>query len=269
MKNKILLVAVIALILGGCDWVRSKLDLPTSKDIAAKKALIIQREMQLDSARNIKADSTSVIAVKDSSKSLMGEDSAEMSAATQRAEQQRIADEEAVRKLDAQQKAIQQQKAEQQKAEQLQKAAQQKVAQQQKLAQQQKVEQQKLAQQQKVARQQKMAQQRNVAAQQQKAVQQQMPQQQNVVAQKDTPSPLRYRYYLIVGSYKQAASVEKRLRQLRNMEANPVAIPLRNGLTMVSAVGFNSLQDAEAAVSDVSDIAPDAWVYSRAKGLHK
>src|SRR5574344_1590392 len=130
MKNKILLLAVIALILGGRDLVTSRLDLPTSKDISAKKALIIQREMQLDSARNVKTDSSAVMAVKDSSRSLMGEDSAEMSAATQKAEQQ--------------------------KAEQLQKAAQQKVAQQQKLAQQklaqqQKVEQQKLAQQQKIA----------------------------------------------------------------------------------------------------------------------
>ena len=53
------------------------------------------------------------------------------------------------------------------------------------------------------------------------------------------------------------------------MEADAVAIPLKNGLTMVSAVGFNSLEDAKSAMSDVKDIAPDAWIYSRARGLHK
>jgi len=61
MNNKILLVCVSAtLILGGCDWVRSRLDLPTSKDIAAKKALIVKREMQQDSQKNAKLDSGAV-----------------------------------------------------------------------------------------------------------------------------------------------------------------------------------------------------------------
>src|SRR5574344_1178553 len=237
MNNKILLVCMEAtLILGGCDWVRSRLDLPTSKDIAAKKALIIKREMQLDSQRNAKVDS-STVQVRDSASNAKAIAEAEADDA----------------RLEAQQKEVQAKMAQQQIAQQ---KEQQRIAQQK--------EQQRIAQQQKA---------RQVAAQpaahkQQPVAQPAAPQQQTAnvdVAQ----TQLKYRYYLIVGSYRQAASVEKRLRQLRNMEASPVAIPLKNGLTMVSAVGFNSLSDAKAAVSDVADLAPDAWVYSRASGLHK
>src|SRR5574344_2108070 len=255
MNNKILLVCMEAtLILGGCDWVRSRLDLPTSKDIAAKKALIIKREMQLDSQRNAKVDS-STVQVRDSASNAKAIAEAEADDA----------------RLEAQQKEVQAKMAQQQIAQQ---KEQQRIAQQkeqQRIAQQK--EQQRIAQQkeqQRIAQQQKA---RQVAAQpaahkQQPVAQPAAPQQQTAnvdVAQ----TQLKYRYYLIVGSYRQAASVEKRLRQLRNMEASPVAIPLKNGLTMVSAVGFNSLSDAKAAVSDVADLAPDAWVYSRASGLHK
>jgi hypothetical protein len=217
MNNKILLVCIAAtLILGGCDWVRSRLDMPTSKDIAAKKALIVKREMQLDSQRNAKLDS-SAVKVRDSASNAKAIAEAEADDA----------------QLEAQQKEVQAKMAQQQQA----------------------AQQQQLAKQQAAPKQQMVAQ--PAAPQQQTA---------NVdVAQ----TQLKYRYYLIVGSYRQAASVEKRLRQLRNMEASPVAIPLKNGLTMVSAVGFNSLSDAKAAVSDVADLAPDAWVYSRASGLHK
>src|SRR5574344_2186084 len=246
MNNKILLVCMEAtLILGGCDWVRSRLDLPTSKDIAAKKALIIKREMQLDSQRNAKVDS-STVQVRDSASNAKAIAEAEADDA----------------RLEAQQKEVQAKMAQQQIAQQ---KEQQRIAQQ---KEQQRIAQQK--EQQRIAQQQKA---RQVAAQpaahkQQPVAQPAAPQQQTVnvdVAQ----TQLKYRYYLIVGSYRQAASVEKRLRQLRNMEASPVAIPLKNGLTMVSAVGFNSLSDAKAAVSDVADLAPDAWVYSRASGLHK
>src|SRR5574344_2142878 len=237
MNNKILLVCIAAtFILLGCDWVRSRLDFLTSKDIAAKKALIIKREMQLDSQRNAKLDS-STVQVRDSASNAKAIAEAEADDA----------------RLEAQQKEVQAKMAQQQIAQQ---KEQQRIAQQK--------EQQRIAQQQKA---------RQVAAQpaahkQQPVAQPAAPQQQTVnvdVAQ----TQLKYRYYLIVGSYRQAASVEKRLRQLRNMEASPVAIPLKNGLTMVSAVGFNSLSDAKAAVSDVADLAPDAWVYSRASGLHK
>src|SRR5574344_319148 len=246
MNNKILLVCIAAtLILGGCDWVRSRLDLPTSKDIAAKKALIIKREMQLDSQRNAKLDS-STVQVRDSASNAKAIAEAEADDA----------------RLEAQQKEVQAKMAQQRIAQQ---KEQQRIAQQ---KEQQRIAQQK--EQQRIAQQQKA---RQVAAQpaahkQQPVAQPAAPQQQTVnvdVAQ----TQLKYRYYLIVGSYRQAASVEKRLRQLRNMEASPVAIPLKNGLTMVSAVGFNSLSDAKAAVSDVADLAPDAWVYSRASGLHK
>src|SRR5574344_440345 len=246
MNNKILLVCIAAtLILGGCDWVRSRLDLPTSKDIAAKKALIIKREMQLDSQRNAKVDS-STVQVRDSASNAKAIAEAEADDA----------------RLEAQQKEVQAKMAQQQIAQQ---KEQQRIAQQ---KEQQRIAQQK--EQQRIAQQQKA---RQVAAQpaahkQQPVAQPAAPQQQTAnvdVAQ----TQLKYRYYLIVGSYRQAASVEKRLRQLRNMEASPVAIPLKNGLTMVSAVGFNSLSDAKAAVSDVADLAPDAWVYSRASGLHK
>src|SRR5574344_216418 len=190
MNNKILLVCIAAtLILGGCDWVRSRLDLPTSKDIAAKKALIIKREMQLDSQRNAKLDS-STVQVRDSASNAKAIAEAEADDA----------------RLEAQQKEVQAKMAQQQIAQQ---KEQQRIAQQK--------EQQRIAQQQKA---------RQVAAQpaahkQQPVAQPAAPQQQTVnvdVAQ----TQLKYRYYLIVGSYRQAASVEKRLRQLRNMEASPV-----------------------------------------------
>src|SRR5574344_383359 len=273
MNNKILLVCIAAtLILGGCDWVRSRLDLPTSKDIAAKKALIIKREMQLDSQRNAKLDS-STVQVRDSASNAKAIAEAEADDARLEAQQKEVQAKMAQQQI-AQQK--EQQRIAQQKEQQriAQQKEQQRIAQQkeqQQIAQQK--EQQRNAQQkeqQRIAQQQKA---RQVAAQpaahkQQPVAQPAAPQQQTAnvdVAQ----TQLKYRYYLIVGSYRQAASVEKRLRQLRNMEASPVAIPLKNGLTMVSAVGFNSLSDAKAAVSDVADLAPDAWVYSRASGLHK
>ena len=282
MNNKILLVCIAAtLILGGCDWVRSRLDLPTSKDIAAKKALIIKREMQLDSQRNAKLDS-STVQVRDSASNAKAIAEAEADDARLEAQQKEVQAKMAQQQIAQQkeQQRIAQQKEQQRIAQQkeqqriAQQKEQQRIAQkkeQQRIAQ--KKEQQRIAQQkeqQRIAQQQKA---RQVAAQpaahkQQPVAQPAAPQQQTVnvdVAQ----TQLKYRYYLIVGSYRQAASVEKRLRQLRNMEASPVAIPLKNGLTMVSAVGFNSLSDAKAAVSDVADLAPDAWVYSRASGLHK
>ncbi len=189
MNNKILLVCVSAtLILGGCDWVRSRLDLPTSKDIAAKKALIVKREMQQDSQKNAKLDSGAVQVSDTANVKVIAEGGADDA------------------RLKERPAATPQQ---------------------------------------------------STAIRRQKAV------------NGDAQIQLKYRYYLIVGSYRQATSVEKRFRQLRNMEASPVAIPLKNGLTMVSAVGFNELSDAKAAVSDVADLAPDAWVYSRASGLHK
>lgn len=278
MKIKILLVcAALALVISGCDWVRSRLDLPTSKDIAAKRALIIQREMQLDSSRSKTVDSSAAMAGSDSSKSIMSEDSAEMSAAKQRAEQQRIEDEAAVKRLEAEQNTAKQ-KAEQRKI------ADQKAAEQQKIAAQ-KAEQQRVAE---LKRQQQIASQKAIAMEKEKQarLQQQKPQQQKPQQQKPVQpqkpqqmqqpqneqgeqTPLAYRYYLIVGSYRLSSSVQNKLRQLKNMEADAVAIPLKNGLTMVSAVGFNSLEDAKSAMSDVKDIAPDAWIYSRARGLHK
>ena len=189
MNNKILLVCVSAtLILGGCDWVRSRLDLPTSKDIAAKKALIVKREMQQDSQKNVKLDSGAVQVSDTANAKVIAEGGA---------------DDARLKEWPA------------------------------------------------------ATPQQSTAIRQQQAV------------NGDAQIQLKYRYYLIVGSYRQATSVEKRFRQLRNMEASPVAIPLKNGLTMVSAVGFNELSDAKAAVSDVADLAPDAWVYSRASGLHK
>ena len=262
MKIKILLVcAALALVISGCDWVRSRLDLPTSKDIAAKRALIIQREMQLDSSRSKTVDSSAAMAGSDSSKSIMSEDSAEMSAAKQRAEQQRIEDEAAVKRLEAEQNTAKQ-KAEQRKI------ADQKAAEQQKIAAQ-KAEQQRVAE---LKRQQQIASQKAIAMEKEKQarLQQQKPQQmQQPQNEQGEQTPLAYRYYLIVGSYRLSSSVQNKLRQLKNMEADAVAIPLKNGLTMVSAVGFNSLEDAKSAMSDVKDIAPDAWIYSRARGLHK
>ena len=189
MNNKILLVCVAAtLILGGCDWVRSRLDLPTSKDIAAKKAFIVKKETQLDSQKNAKLDSGAVQVSDTANAKVIAEGGA----------------------YDAQLKE------------------------------------------------------QPVATRQQPAATRQQS-----AANGEAQIQLKYRYYLIVGSYRQATSVEKRFRQIRNMETSPVTIPLKNGLTMISAAGFNELSDAKAAVSDVADLAPDAWVYSRASGLHK
>ena len=57
MDRKILAVLVLVLALAsGCDWIRAKLDMPTSEDIAKKKELIARKEAA-EKATAVTADS--------------------------------------------------------------------------------------------------------------------------------------------------------------------------------------------------------------------
>lgn len=73
---------------------------------------------------------------------------------------------------------------------------------------------------------------------------------------------LKYRYYIIVGSYREAANVQRRMADVRGNGGVPVLIE-RNGLTLVGAAGFNSMSAAADAMGDVSNFASDAWIYVR------
>ncbi len=57
-KRFLIVLTALALTVSGCDWVRSRLDMPTSQDIAKKKELIAQKEAS-DKAR-LAASDTSV-----------------------------------------------------------------------------------------------------------------------------------------------------------------------------------------------------------------
>ena len=47
MNKRLLIVLALAVVLAsGCDWIRAKLDMPTSEDIARKKEMIAQKEAE-------------------------------------------------------------------------------------------------------------------------------------------------------------------------------------------------------------------------------
>ena len=57
------LLAVLALVMAlasGCDWIRAKLDMPTSEDIAKKKELIAQKEAA-QKAAEVASDSIAAV----------------------------------------------------------------------------------------------------------------------------------------------------------------------------------------------------------------
>ena len=57
------LLAVLALVMAlasGCDWIRAKLDMPTSEDIAKKKELIAQKEAA-EKAAEVASDSLAAV----------------------------------------------------------------------------------------------------------------------------------------------------------------------------------------------------------------
>lgn len=55
-RRMLAVLALVMVLASGCDWVRSKLDMPTSEDIAKKKELIAQKEAA-DKASVVVADS--------------------------------------------------------------------------------------------------------------------------------------------------------------------------------------------------------------------
>lgn len=57
-KRLIVVLALAAVLACGCDWIRAKLDMPTSEDIARKKEMIAQKEAEkVVLAQAAKADS--------------------------------------------------------------------------------------------------------------------------------------------------------------------------------------------------------------------
>ncbi len=62
MNKRLLIVLALAVVLAsGCDWIRAKLDMPTSEDIARKKEMIAQKEAEkVVLAQAAKADSLQV-----------------------------------------------------------------------------------------------------------------------------------------------------------------------------------------------------------------
>ena len=60
-KRLIVVLALAAVLACGCDWIRAKLDVPTSEDIARKKEMIAQKEAEkVVLAQAAKADSLQV-----------------------------------------------------------------------------------------------------------------------------------------------------------------------------------------------------------------
>ena len=58
-KRLFVVLALTAALASGCDWIRAKLDMPTSEDIAKKKELIAQKEAAVKEADTLQvADST-------------------------------------------------------------------------------------------------------------------------------------------------------------------------------------------------------------------
>ncbi len=61
MDRKMLAVLALVMVLAsGCDWIRAKLDMPTSEDIAKKKELIAQKEAA-EKAVEVASDSLAAV----------------------------------------------------------------------------------------------------------------------------------------------------------------------------------------------------------------
>ena len=59
-KKMLAVLALAAALISGCDWIRAKLDMPTSEDIAKKKELIAQKEAA-EKAALVAADSLAAV----------------------------------------------------------------------------------------------------------------------------------------------------------------------------------------------------------------
>lgn len=57
-KKMLAVLALAAALISGCDWIRAKLDMPTSEDIAKKKELIAKKEAAVSAT--VSADSLKV-----------------------------------------------------------------------------------------------------------------------------------------------------------------------------------------------------------------
>ena len=62
--SRVVAVCITAALLSACDWIRAKLDMPTSEDIALKRELIAEKEAQIvDTTKLLVADSVKLSAL--------------------------------------------------------------------------------------------------------------------------------------------------------------------------------------------------------------
>ena len=59
-RRMLAVLAMVVVLASGCDWIRAKLDMPTSEDIAKKKELIAQKEAA-EKAALVAADSLAAV----------------------------------------------------------------------------------------------------------------------------------------------------------------------------------------------------------------
>lgn len=109
---------------------------------------------------------------------------------------------------------------------------------------------------------------------QQEAVQQETPQQDTVstTEQPATDQQMEFRYYVILGSFREASNVELMEKDAKKFGYNPIVIPMSNGYTMVAASGHNTLNEAAKALAQLeeTDLCPyDRWIYDTVQGGRK
>ena len=78
----------------------------------------------------------------------------------------------------------------------------------------------------------------------------------------ETRSSLKYRYYVIVGTFGNADNAEKRMKGAEQAGYSAVKIRYRNGFTAVGVLPSDSLSDAFASLRGIRDggFCPDAWI---------
>ncbi len=74
--SKVAAVCITAVLLSACDWIRAKLDMPTSEDIALKRELIAEKEAQI---AKLEAEKDTILAQADTTR-LSVADSVQLSA---------------------------------------------------------------------------------------------------------------------------------------------------------------------------------------------
>lgn len=81
----------------------------------------------------------------------------------------------------------------------------------------------------------------------------------------------KYRYHVIVGSFKVQMNSQKMMEFLLNNGYKPAKINFKNGFTLVSAASFDTLQEAINEMHSImdKDFSPDdIWVYDLNQQLH-